>query len=764
MDKDRDADRVNELGFSEQQLRAIIDGQPNGMVMIDRNGKIVLVNIQLLSDFQYSREELLGQSIEILLPKRFRSEHPTHRNSYFANPSIRAMGAGRDLYGLRKDGSEFPVELGLNPIRTDEGMFVVGSVVDITQRKSMDDELEKRRREASNSERRLKLILDGQPNGMVMINRDGEIVMVNKQLEVDFGYSRDEMMGHKIELLLPSRFRDIHPHHRDVFLANPTARAMGAGRDLFGQRKDGSEFPVELGLNPITIGEETFVLSSVVDITERKAAEQKLQTLATSLEVRNHDIRVLLDGVEQGFFTITSDGTISEERSGALDRWFGAPTPGMTIVEFIAQFDPEPAFWIELGLDQVFSEIIPVEAAIAQMPNRFVHGVKTYAIDFTPIRVEKQLCLAVAIRDITSDVEKEELEIEQREILAMVTRIAKDRAGFVEFYHEADGIVKSLRNDLGDDIRTVKRRVHTLKGNTGIYGLVRTENICHQLEEYISEEEGLPPEREWEKLFDAWRTVQGNMQNVMGSKSRFLEVTEAEYNRMLVDILGGKPHSDLAVRLAAWKLEPTACYLDRIAEQARALGERLGKSNVRVTTRDEDLRIEAANWAEFWSSFIHVVRNAIDHGLESPAERIAAGKPAQGTIELVTEVFGDQFQIVIRDDGRGIDWRRVSELAAAKGLPAATQSDLCDALFCDGLSTAATVTATSGRGIGMMAVKSSCERLGGKITVDSQSLVGTTIRFRFPVQAMAPHTTGLLRQNEFDAIQACRSSMFAVRS
>ena len=750
---------------SENQLRAIIDGQPNGIVMIDREGAIVLVNAQLLRDFRYQREELIGQSVELLLPDRFRNQHPLLREGYFADPTPRAMGAGRDLFGLRKDGTEFPVELGLNPVQTDEGTFVLGSVVDITERRKTENELEAKRREVAESEERFRRILDGQPNGMVMIDRSGTIVMVNAQLERDFGYTRDEMIGQPIELLVPTRFHADHPTYRSQFFNNPQTRAMGAGRDLFGTRKDGSEFLVELGLNPISIGEEMFVVGSVVDITERKAAEEKLKTLdelkvlANTLEMRNRDIRVLLDGVEQGFFTITPDGVMSEERSGALDRWFGAPDPGMTLPEFIAQFDPEVATWIELGLDQFASQIMPAECSVAQLPSRFSHGLKTFAIDYTPIHIEELPYLAVVVRDITPEVQKEKLEAQQREILAIVSRIAQDRSGFLEFFREADGLVHALLNNREDELARVKRRIHTLKGNSSIFGLTRIESICHGMEKHITEEGLAPRGKDWNKLEEAWKSVQSHVQSVVGFKRNVMELSEAEYNGMLVDVLSGKSLSDLALRLASWKLETTARYLNRVAEQARALAERLEKGDIVVVTHDQGLRIEPDNWSEFWSSFIHLVRNAVDHGLETENERLQLGKSEKGKIELTTEVVGDRFEIAIRDNGRGIDWDHISRLASEKGLPTENQDDLVDALFCDGLSTASTITTTSGRGIGMMAVKSSCEALGGRIAIRSELGRGTEFRFSFPVETMAPHTTELLHINQAEALQAWQTDV-----
>ena len=139
-------------------------------------------------------------------------------------------------------------------------------------------------------EQRLRLIVDAAPNGMLMINRKGEIVLVNSQIERLFQYNRDELLGKAIEILVPEASRGKHSGYRDTFLLEPKARAMGSGRDLFGLRKDGSLVPVEIGLNPLSSEGETFVLASVVDITERKHAEELLQEKLLELERSNEDL------------------------------------------------------------------------------------------------------------------------------------------------------------------------------------------------------------------------------------------------------------------------------------------------------------------------------------------------------------------------------------------------------------------------------------------------------------------------------------------
>ena len=231
--------------------------------MISREGLIEMVNAQAERVFGYERAELLGQRVEMLVPERFRRNHPGLRGSFFADPRSRPMGAGGDLFGLRRDGSEFPVEIGLSPIETDTGTMVLSAIVDISARKQLEE--------------RFRLVVESAPNAMVMIDQKGAIEMVNAQAERVFGYERNEMLGRPVEMLVPKRFRSNHPGLRRSFFGHPQSRPMGAGRDLYALRRDGSEFPVEIGLNPIETDEGTMVLSAIVDISDRKHREESIQ-------------------------------------------------------------------------------------------------------------------------------------------------------------------------------------------------------------------------------------------------------------------------------------------------------------------------------------------------------------------------------------------------------------------------------------------------------------------------------------------------------
>lgn len=254
----------------EARFHDLLESTPDAIVMVNVTGRIVLVNSQAERVFGHLRAELLGQPVEVLLPNRFRNAHLAHRAGFFEQPRARTMGAGLELYGLRKGGEEFPVEISLSPLKTEEGTMVMSAIRDITDRKK--------------ANQKFKDLLESAPDAMVIVNRDGEMVLVNSQAVQLFGWSRNELLGQKIEILVPTRFRNNHPGHRTGFFSQPRARAMGAGLDLYGLRKDGTEFPVEISLSPLETEEGLFVSSAIRDVTERKRFEQTLRDKNIELE------------------------------------------------------------------------------------------------------------------------------------------------------------------------------------------------------------------------------------------------------------------------------------------------------------------------------------------------------------------------------------------------------------------------------------------------------------------------------------------------
>ena len=179
--------------WAKEASQAFLELAPDAVVIINAEGTMILVNAQTEKMFGYPRHLLVGHSVEMLLPESARGSHFRHRAGYVDQPRIRTMGARLDLYGLRADGSEFPIGISLSPLNTGRGMLFAAAVRDVTERRRADA--------------KFGSFLEHAPDAVVVIEGDGRIAIVNAQTERLFGHSRSRMIGQQVEMLLPMRFR-----------------------------------------------------------------------------------------------------------------------------------------------------------------------------------------------------------------------------------------------------------------------------------------------------------------------------------------------------------------------------------------------------------------------------------------------------------------------------------------------------------------------------------------------------------------------------
>jgi len=259
------AAEANRLAEARNRFRLVVEANTNGLLVVDRAGRIVLANPALERMFGYSPGEMLGQPLEILLPESVKWSHGEQFSNYMDAPVARPMGTGRDLNGRRKDGSVFPVEISLSPFTENGERFVDAFVADISERKRV-EALHRQ------SETRLHLLMQTNPNGLLVVDDAGRIQMTNPALDIMFGYAPGELLDAPMETLVPAASQADHVKLRAQYLEHPVIRTMGAGLDLHGRRKDGSSFPIEVSLASFDEAGRTFVQATVVDISGRPAA------------------------------------------------------------------------------------------------------------------------------------------------------------------------------------------------------------------------------------------------------------------------------------------------------------------------------------------------------------------------------------------------------------------------------------------------------------------------------------------------------------
>lgn len=469
--------------------------------------------------------------------------------------------------------------------------------------------------------------------------------------------------------------------------------------------------------------------------TNQQRLERKVDEKTAALSERNSQMALILNNAEEGFLTVNLDGTMDTERSAIVETWFGVSDPQIKFWDYVASRSKSQSSIFRIGWDQLVEGVFPFEMCADQMPKTIIRDDQHLSIKFKAVNAPTgQLHkVLIMIADITELIEASKRELQQRELVAIFQNFSADRSGFQQFVTDAHDIVQKISSRSSQSDKDLDfREIHTLKGNSSQFGLFSVAQLCHKLETELSESNRTLTEAERLQLKAVWNEAFKTLKDFVGdSDSKQVVVEFDEYESVIQKMRTINGAEMLLDRLTSWSLESTAVPFKRLGDQVKGLSQRLSKGDVDVIIKDNGVRVDSELLRDLWMNATHLVRNTVDHGLESPEERLKLGK-GQPKVVFESLITPSLLTLKFSDDGQGIDWEKVKIVATRNKLQAATQSDLEQALFSDGVSTKDEVSETSGRGVGMSALMAAVKKLGGHITIESHRGKGTTFSIEIP--------------------------------
>ena len=251
-------------------LRAVVETAVDGVILIDAQGSVLMFNPACEKLFQYQAAEVIGQNVKILMPGHYRDAHDGYLENFHRTAERKIIGIGREVIGQRKDGSTFPMHLSVGEAKQEEGTSIfVGIVHDLTERERVERVLRE-------SAARLGAVVDTAVDGVILIDAQGLIMKFNPACERLFKYRAAEVTGQNVRMLMPSPYRSEHDGYLRNYLTSGEKKIIGIGREVVGQRKDGSTFPMDLSVGEAKQDGESIFVGVIHDLTDRKRTEEQL--------------------------------------------------------------------------------------------------------------------------------------------------------------------------------------------------------------------------------------------------------------------------------------------------------------------------------------------------------------------------------------------------------------------------------------------------------------------------------------------------------
>jgi len=614
------------------------------------------------------------------------------------------------------------------------------------------------------------VILDGQaPVGLVMRN--------DFYQKIGALYGRDLFMSRPIKLIM-----NPHPLVVDVSVDIATIGLIAMNRPhdqlydlvLITENENCSgvvsvkRFMIELSRNReveiklLKTQKEILHQANEAEIRNRKQIEEK------SLELRqkNESIKNLMDNAGQGFLSFGADAIVSSEYSLECVQIFRVPMEGRNFLELMTKHVPPET---TATMSQVFKNIFTSEKSLREkvylslLPSEFSIYGKTVSIEYKIIQHGGRKKMMLILTDITEKKKLEARMLEERYNVKMVAKALTKQSDVNMAIEElrrfaAGEALAMVRShvDPKEVLAEIFRQVHTYKGDFAQLGLHNTAANLHAMEDKLAAlaaREGAPDTEELAEVVAGWdaRVILQDDVNILtdilgkaffekDERFQVSEETLADIEGQVRALPDTPDRQGILLALHHLRLRSLRDIMAEYQDYLQALAGRLGKSVEPLRIGGDDVFVDKAAIQKFVKSLVHVFRNMIDHGIETPEERLEAGKREQGCIECEIKQSGDAVSVSVSDDGRGIDAAKVLRVAVAKGLlsleqgQAMSQENVYGLLFLDSFSTKEEVSALSGRGVGLSAVKAEVERLGGSIEVSSKPGQGSKFKFCLPLR------------------------------
>ncbi|MDP2963264.1 MAG: PAS domain S-box protein [Sulfurimicrobium sp.] len=289
------------IDAGRQLLQAVLESVLDGIITINAQGIMASFNRAAGRIFGYTAEEVIGRNVMMLMPEPYHSEHDGYLHNFLSTGKKKIIGIGREVTGLRKDGSTFPMELAVSQMEVDGESMFTGIVRDITDRKRAEAAIKA-------SETRIRTLVDTIVDGIIVIDAKGSIQTLNPAAVRLFGYAPDEVQGKNVKMLMPEPYAHEHDGYLHNYLSTGKKKIIGIGREVTGLRKDGSTFPMELSVSEMEVDGERLFNGIVRDITERKKTERLKSEFVSTV---SHELRTPLTSI-RGSLGLVAGGVAGE--------------------------------------------------------------------------------------------------------------------------------------------------------------------------------------------------------------------------------------------------------------------------------------------------------------------------------------------------------------------------------------------------------------------------------------------------------------------